>query len=292
MHKYYTTHNPNGININMPFTMRYYGYEGESPVTGNNSFTLWNRDGYALGKCRYSLEAINPNEDKGCTYHWTFHKRKEGGLYIKPIDDSSMCVHANGGEVYLETCRGDRKGMAFLYGTKEMRKRFDLLVNLMRRFRGDPKKSVILKRVIRSGDFLYNQKERCLPNGKMQDPFQDVFMWLDQGNIDSLHLIHNNDYYNNYNNDYYNDYNNYYNHDNEYVNKLMMDYKGADNYYDIVDSRYYSRKAGEKNPFYTMKHKKYRNRNKKSLSDRIAYIRYKISNDNHYKGSMVYRHKK
>lgn len=269
-HIYYTSHQQHGAGL--PFTMRYYGYESESPLSSNSSFTLWNRDGYALGKCRYNLEAVDPHVDMGCTYHWTFHRRKQGGLYIKPSDDLSMCIHANNGRVYLETCRHDRKGMAFLYGTEAMRKRFDLLVDLLRRFRGNKRKSAVLKRLIQSGDFLYAPQPRCAHECKPQDPLQDAFVWLDHGSIDAVHMMRAQDYTG--------------------TALPASHHRDANNYYDIVHSRYYSRRAASQNPFYTIDSSRGHDRARHTLSDRFAYIKHRISSAGHSRSRIVYRRQK
>ncbi|KAI5185947.1 hypothetical protein NEHOM01_1170 [Nematocida homosporus] len=157
------------------FKLKYSGHEGDSPVKAQSHISIWTDPGYAIGKCRYTVKPIVPRVERSCSYHWVFVPREDGGLFIKPVVDQTMCMHVNEGRVVLDTCRDDRKGMAFMYGTQEMRHKHMLAQETLRRFQSDPEKSHILKEMIQSGEHLYSgnrcPQDHSLPGLGPPSPF-------------------------------------------------------------------------------------------------------------------------
>jgi len=139
------------------FTLRYFGNEGETPVQTGAPVTILTEKGTLLGMCRYRIQPIIPYVNNQCKYGWVFEKRKEGGLYIKSQDDMSMCLHADDGVLKVETCRNDRKGMAFMYGTEEMRKEVLDMKKLIYKYWYDNHRYRELEKILASGDFIYNK---------------------------------------------------------------------------------------------------------------------------------------
>ncbi|KAI5191469.1 hypothetical protein NECID01_1463 [Nematocida sp. AWRm77] len=137
------------------FTIRYFGHDGETPVESGAPVTIWTKQGSALGVCQYRVQSIIPFQNKKCRYGWVLRKRKEGGLYIKVKEDPSMCLHADDGTLRVETCRPDRDGMAFLYGTRQMRGEVMNLKNLIHKYEYNHEKKNEINHILQSGDYLY-----------------------------------------------------------------------------------------------------------------------------------------
>ncbi|KAI5173051.1 hypothetical protein NEFER03_2035 [Nematocida sp. LUAm3] len=142
-----------------PFTMQFFGHDGENPVSEEVTVTLWNQKKQAMAKCRYNVQGVFSPTNEKCSTKWKLLRRKEGGLFIKPEEDPSFCLAIDQKEIVLQKCNEKSESMAFLYGTPEMRKRDMLARGLLKRYAHIPEKYNMLKEALKTGEHLYPLKK-------------------------------------------------------------------------------------------------------------------------------------
>ncbi|KAI5181152.1 hypothetical protein NEOKW01_1371 [Nematocida sp. AWRm80] len=145
------------------FKLTYHTQNGMNPIHDALPVTIWPAHKIAMGLCKYSVESIIPFEDPDCSFKWVWSARPQGGLFIHPQSDPTMCLHAFGGIIRAEKCADDRKGMAFMYGTRDVRKAFIEIKKTMEMYSHDPATVEELNKLLMSNAFAYPPPLKCPP---------------------------------------------------------------------------------------------------------------------------------
>lgn len=163
------------------FTMKYEGEGDKKLEEGVTPFSLWTQDSKAMAMCNYQIASIEPKDQNNCAYQWIMVPKNGGGVYIKPEADKTLCLHSVGDRLFIETCREDRKGMVFMYGTSNIRDIFTALKKAVQLYRDDPDK---VERVMRT---LFDPQALEELERRFKDPYSSRRMQMEMLNL-CLHL--------------------------------------------------------------------------------------------------------